>query len=107
MAFKRVCSECGSTFEAKRAHGEFCATECRKVYNNRRATRGAELYDLVMKMRFDRASAKDEGTWSMICSLASAYNDADKAKRNGRRSWDAKAAQKLPIAFNPHVGDDR
>lgn len=107
MAFKRVCIECGETFEAKRAHGEYCKIACRKEFNNRRAVRGAELYDLIMTSRFDRDFAKAEGIQSLISSLAGAYRDADKAKRGGRRSWDKQAHRKLPLAFNPHVGDDR
>jgi hypothetical protein len=59
-----------------------------------------------MTMRFDRAHAKDEQLWSHICSLASAYNTADKAKRGGRKSYNKNAHLDLPLAYG-NGGDGR
>lgn len=107
MAIIRVCVECGEKFTHKKSFGKFCKNDCRRDWNNRRAVRGAELYDLVMSMRFDRQKAKEEGDWTLICSLASAYRDADKHARDGRPSFDAAAARsRVPMAFS-HQGDKR
>ena len=38
----------------KKAWLKFCSNPCQKAFNNRRATRGAILYDLCMKWRKDR-----------------------------------------------------
>ena len=38
----------------KKTWRKFCSQSCRKSFNNRRATRGALLYDLCMKWRKDR-----------------------------------------------------
>ena len=64
------CAECGTTFEAKRDHAAFCSDACRKAFNNRRMTRGAELYDLFMAVRYERGLAKVMGLWSVICRAA-------------------------------------
>lgn len=44
----RECKECGKGFQTRQYNADFCGTTCRRVFNNRRATRGATLYDLVM-----------------------------------------------------------
>lgn len=106
---QRVCLECGGEIKAgARREAEFCCDAHRKDFNNRRALRGAELYDLFMSQRFDRTTAREMGAWTVMCSLASAYRDADKAKRGGRRSWrklDA-ALGSIPMAFGA-AGDKR
>ena len=106
---KRECVECGGEIKADaRREAEFCCTPCRQSFNNRRAMRGAELYDLFMSQRFDRAKAGEKGAWSVMCGLASAYRNADRAKRAGRRSWrklDA-ALGNVPFSFGDQ-GDRR
>jgi hypothetical protein len=106
MATKRVCRECGKEFQPKRASGFFCGTVCRKTWNNRRALRGQELYDLFMEMRFNRCDAKDQGYWTILCSLASAYKTADETLRSGRQSWDRAAVMRIPQGFGAQ-GDKR
>lgn len=44
----RLCAECRKTFTARQYNAAFCGPSCRQAFNNRRATRGALLYDLVM-----------------------------------------------------------
>jgi hypothetical protein len=105
----RKCLECGGEVKAEaRREAEFCCDPCRKAFNNRRALRGAELYDLFMSQRFDRANAGKQGAWTVMCSLASAYRDADKTKRQGRRSWRklGAALDGIPAAFGAS-GDRR
>lgn len=43
-----ACSECGKEFRRRQYNAEFCGGTCRRVFNNRRAVRGAALYDLLM-----------------------------------------------------------
>ena len=74
----RSCQECGTPFLAKKNHAKFCSTVCRKTWNNRRATRGAQMYDAVMAMRYDRKKAKSLGIdWTFICRMAEMFNAQD------------------------------
>lgn len=87
--FNRHCKECGKPFTAKVRSAVFCSGPCRRTHGNRRAMRGAELYDLVMEWRFARNVAQERKTYSLLCTLAGRFNDADKAR--GRRSWSSSA----------------
>jgi hypothetical protein len=49
--------------------------------------RGAELYDLYMVLRFERADAQVLGVFQAINRLASNYRREDSSRRAGRRSW--------------------
>ena len=84
MARVRACLECGGRNDTK---GEFCSTSCRSKFNNRRKARGAEIYDLYVAHRFDRANAASLGVFQAINRLASNYRQEDQARRDGRRSW--------------------
>lgn len=80
-----TCRECGAKFEPKGATALFCAPVCRQAYDNRRAQRGAILYDMFMEMRYRRAGAG--GIWSVMCRLAEMWRDEDRDKRELRQSW--------------------
>ena len=82
-----ACLECGSGFARHRSHGAFCAPRCRATFNNRRAKRGAELYDLYMAHRFERSLSARLGVFQAINRLASIYRSEDQAMREGRPSW--------------------
>lgn len=81
------CRECGSPFTPRRVTGAFCSGDCKRAFNNRRAMRGAELYDVVMSMRFDRAAAAEHQAWSLLCRMAMAFRAQDEAERSARKSW--------------------
>lgn len=85
--FKRVCAECGQSFRAHRDHAEFCTVECRKAFNNRRALRGAELYDLFMCLRYERGIARALKVWNLLCRMAQGFREDDQREREGRNSW--------------------
>lgn len=106
--FTRTCNECGETFQTPRCETEFCNKGCRMAWHNRRRDRGAELYDILMTCRFDREFAAEEGLVlsSIMSNLAQHYRNSDKAKRDGRKSWDKHAHQRLPIAYDDG-GDGR
>lgn len=84
-----VCLECGGNVITTAANAEFCSTPCRKAWNNRRAMRGAELYDLVMVWRFDRSRSKALRIWTLLCRMAMLFREDDMHQRAGRRSWSA------------------
>lgn len=86
LTVARPCRECGKPLSTDRkANTEFCGTPCRIAWRNRRMSRGADLYDAFMAMRFDRAAAKDKGLWALMCRMASTWNEEDKAA--GRQSY--------------------
>lgn len=82
------CRECGHPFIGKRTTKEFCSAACRRAYNNRKATRGALIYDLVMTWRFDRSEGKDAVARKLLGQAASMFKMEDDSERAGRRSWD-------------------
>jgi len=86
-----TCLECGAAFIARRtaAEGEslFCSTPCRKAFNNRRMTRGAQVYDLFMALRYQRGVAKLYGVWTILCRVAQDWREEDVRERAGRVSW--------------------
>ena len=107
MSKPHICRECGCDLKplGLRAGAVFCGPKHRKDWHNRRAVRGAEMYDLIMANAFERD--KRAGVLSMLSRLASAYRDADKAKRDGRKSWDlGEAIERIPLAFGAS-GDKR
>lgn len=82
----RTCRECGKPLEASmKSNSEFCCTGCRVGWRNRRMSRGADLYDLFMAMRYDRAAAKDEQVWTEMCRLAEGWAEDDHA--HNRQSY--------------------
>lgn len=91
MARLNACLECGTQFAAARGR-EFCTSACRQRWNNRRMQRGAELYDLYMAHRFDRANAQALGVFQAVNRMASNFHTEDAAERAGRRSWRATRA---------------
>jgi len=48
MKVNTECLECGQPFKARAYGADFCGAACKQKFNNRRATRGALLYDLTM-----------------------------------------------------------
>ncbi|SEK36776.1 hypothetical protein SAMN04515666_101338 [Bosea lupini] len=95
----RVCAECGAPHKAARPTAEFCSATCRKAFNNRRALRGAELYDLFMAHRFERQAAQEARVLHAMNRLASNWREEDKAQRAGRKSWRRLAAVMLDRAY--------
>ena len=87
--FRCICRECGAEFGALRSHALYCSRACNRVFNNRRASRGAELYDFVMNMRIvsDRSGPEVKECRAIIEALAGGYRESDKRHRDGRRSW--------------------
>lgn len=103
------CRECGKalTPEQMKKGAFFCSPEHRKAFNNRRMVRGAELYDIWMANNYERDLRSTHNLLSTMSNLGRAYRDADKAFRDGRKSWNAKETlDRLPLAFG-REGDKR
>lgn len=83
--YKKTCDECHVGFVAKKKEARFCCSPCRKTYNNRRAIRGAELYDLMMCCRYDREYAYRVKLPSLIARRCSEWRNED--KDGGGKSW--------------------
>lgn len=78
------CAECGHEFHAKRPdRAEFCSTECRSRYNNRRRDRGAMLFDLYLHHRFNRKAAAEKNLQTLIDRMVGNWVEED--RRAGRR----------------------
>lgn len=78
------CLECDAPITAS-TRGQpkrFCSPSCRQTFNNRRANRGAVLYDLFMANRFDRDRAYPAKVMSFMCRIAEEWNRED-----ARRTW--------------------
>lgn len=87
MNFKpRHCLECGREFTPDRGNQDCCSRACNKTFNNRRMTRGAELYDWLMAARYDRTRSGKRGL-TVLSQIAFDFHEQDKAQRDGRRSW--------------------
>ncbi|MFN3549265.1 MAG: transcriptional regulator [Mesorhizobium sp.] len=81
------CLECGDPFPRGLRPAEFCGRKCVQSWNNRRMTRGAEIYDLIMTIRYDRQRATLFKVWRTINRLAALFREQDRAERANRRSW--------------------
>ena len=85
---KRIitCRECGERVEIivndKKRH---CSKLCLDRWNNRRRMRGEKLYDLMMILRCERATASREGVYTIMCRMAAAWREEDAAA--GRASY--------------------
>lgn len=74
---KGICRECKCETESTRKPKIFCSAACRDAHTNRRKERGAQLYDLFMAVRYDRANAKRLNAWTKLCRMAEAFHDED------------------------------
>jgi hypothetical protein len=84
----RLCRECGTPLDGDATkRKQYCGNACRKTFNNRRAERGALMYDLFMAVRYDRSRAADLQLWSKLCRYAEDCREKDVAERNGRASY--------------------
>lgn len=83
----KPCLECGCEFRPGREGEAFCAPVCRKGWNNRRQVRGAQLYDMMMALRYERDEAKALKVWTAMTRMAQGFKEEDDKARGGRRSW--------------------
>lgn len=84
---KGKCRECGCDMISTRKPKTFCSDACRTAHVNRRRERGAQIYDLFMAMRYERALAAKFKVWTTMCQLAAEWRLEDDRERDGRKSW--------------------
>jgi ribosomal protein S27AE len=106
MANRRICRECGSSFIARHGSREFCRASCRRAFHNRKASRGAILYDFLMAWRIDRLAFEAAGGRTLLSRMVAAFRADDSRHRAGRKSWDepGRAKQRHPELFSAVVG---
>lgn len=78
------CRECGERFETHRSDAFFCSAAHRKAWNNRAATRGAQLYHAAMQWRTERGE-NGKIAMSELCHILGGFIAADKADQ--RRAY--------------------
>lgn len=66
-------------------------------------SRGADLYDCFMAMRYDREAAKDRGLWALMCRMAQAWNDEDQAVGRKRTYFSPKQTAERNVRFTATV----
>lgn len=89
------CPECQIEFAKPARNTRYCSTFCRKAFNNRRATRGAAIYDMLMTARYDRERFQKlsdkhfEGkAWSSIlCDMAMMWRVEDTCADRDSSAW--------------------
>lgn len=88
----KSCMECGNPVPersvGKRKGGQvakYCSAVCRTKFGNRRAMRGAELYDYFMSGRYQRAT--HSGAIAVMTQMAQVWRDKDTRERDARQSW--------------------
>lgn len=99
----RSCMECGLPLPERTGRkggqvAKFCSAACRQRFNNRRATRGAELYDFYLSSRYQRAT--HGGNIAIMNQMANIWREDDKKNRDGRPSWMTPDLSADPHAFS-------
>lgn len=75
----RCCRECNTPLpETLKPNATFCGVPCKANWNNRRKSRGSDLYDLWMAMRYERDDAKSLSVWEEMCRLSEGWRDEDR-----------------------------
>lgn len=93
------CIECR---DKKALHkGRFCGAECRRKFNNRRATRGALLYDAMMvRVENPKAAEANALDGARVEALLLSWRDEDtKAGRTTTTDIPWEIRYKLPAAI--------
>lgn len=77
----KTCLECGKEHRGRDYRSTFCAGTCRRVFNNRRATRGAALYDLTMIAEYSSEAAVQAVALERTKKLLAHWKKEDGARR--------------------------
>lgn len=89
MRRKTKCIECTKEFERATYRASFCGGKCRRDFNNRRATRGAILYDLAMLV-LDEKDSKEQVNLAQRRDEVLASWRAEDAAAGRKRTWQSK-----------------
>lgn len=94
MPYKRTCLECNGGFVSRQYSADFCCAACRRTFNNRRAQRGAALYDLLMIEATDPDAFQKHRLDGRVSAMVEAFKREDEAegrKRSHKRASDVQA----------------
>lgn len=93
---KNCCRECHSPLPAAGAGSNmrpqdrrrmiFCTTACKAKWNNRNKLRGADLVQLMLCHRYERALSAQLGLFKAICRLVQTWQEED--ERAGRQTYE-------------------
>lgn len=83
---KHTCIECSGPFESRQYNASFCGDACKRTFNNRRAKRGAILYDLVMIEAFAPSAFEANSLANRHAELVAKWRDEDE-KAGRKRTW--------------------
>jgi len=86
MLKKSTCAECSNRFESRQYNASFCGDKCKRTFNNRRAQRGAVLYDLAMIEALDPQAHATHKLADRAQDLVQTWCDED-AKAGRKRTW--------------------
>ena len=86
MSYPCKCTECGTSFRSRQYGGSFCGVKCRSAFNNRRAARGAMLYDLMMLDRHAGEGSRFEELGARVPVALAAF-DAEDLAAGRKRTW--------------------
>ena len=81
-----ICKECGGDFDSRQYNASFCSDGCKRTFNNRRAKRGAILYDLLMIEAFDPDAFKKHKLQNRREEMLQRWRGEDD-EANRKRSW--------------------
>ena len=81
MTYNFTCVECGEPFKSNRSDKMFCNTLCKCKFNNRRQRRGAQIYDIAMRMRDKR----QKGDFSLLCNIIDRFLQMD--REDGKKTY--------------------
>ena len=73
-------------FESRQYNASFCCDACKRAFNNRRAQRGAILYDLVMIEACDPKAFEANKLANLRVELVQRWRKEDEAA-NRKRTW--------------------
>lgn len=83
---KHTCLECSGPFESRQYSASFCSDACKRTFNNRRAKRGAILYDLVMIEACDPKAFETNKLETRVEELIARWREEDTAAKRSR-TW--------------------
>lgn len=94
------CLECRGSFRGRQYGSRFCSTPCRQAFNNRRAQRGATLYDVMMIEHMSGASLAPGASASDLLAHW-AREDAGRVTHKNRFDVKHDVAEMLRAKENP------
>lgn len=82
MRTQKTCLECRKKWTPRQYNADFCGTKCKATFHNRRAKRGAALYDAIMLGRLNQTPADQRALVDRVEAVVQlGLDDNKKGKR--------------------------